>query len=110
MGEMRSQFERVKSERGEADQASNRLELLGRRSQATHTPDNPYAYNAAPSSSSSQAFAPHAAMQDHLLHENSFLQNTNQQLDQYLDAGRNVLDSLKDQRALLKGTQRRLYS
>ncbi|RPA88037.1 V-snare-domain-containing protein [Ascobolus immersus RN42] len=111
MGEMRSEFEKVKNERGEADQASNRLELLGRRPQATHTPDNPYAYNSESSSSTAQgAFAPHAPMQDHLLRENSFLQNSHQQLDQFLDAGRNVLDNLQDQRAVLKGAQRRLYS
>jgi Golgi SNAP receptor complex protein 2 len=45
----------------------------------------------------------HAALDEH-----SFIQNTEQRLDDFLTQGRAVLDNLVDQRNMLKGTQRRL--
>ena len=42
------------------------------------------------------------------LREHSFAQNASAQLDDFLAQGREVLDSLVDQRNMLKGTQRRL--
>jgi len=44
------------------------------------------------------------------LDEHSFIQNTDSRLDEFLAQGREVLDSLVDQRNMLKGTQRRLLS
>ncbi|KAF8633328.1 hypothetical protein AX17_004500 [Amanita inopinata Kibby_2008] len=44
----------------------------------------------------------------HALDEHSFIQSTEQRLDDFLAQGREVLDNLIDQRNVLKGTQRRL--
>lgn len=38
------------------------------------------------------------------------MSNTNAQLDEYLERGRAVLGDLGQQREMLKGTQRKLYS
>jgi len=46
--------------------------------------------------------------EQHALNEHSFIQNTNERLDEFLEHGRAVLDDLADQRNMLKGTQRRL--
>lgn len=44
------------------------------------------------------------------MREQSFFASTNTQLDEFLDRGRAVLADLGQQREMLKGTQRRLYS
>jgi golgi SNAP receptor complex member 2 len=46
--------------------------------------------------------------EQHALDEHSFIQRTNERLDDFLLQGREVLDNLVDQRQMLKGTQRRL--
>lgn len=98
---------------------TNRNELLGRRPHHAATPENPYAQSALPTSS---AFAPSSSglsfgagpntynREAHALREQSFFANTNTQLDDFLDRGRAVLADLGQQREVLKGTQRRLYS
>ena len=48
--------------------------------------------------------------ESHALREQSFFAHTNSQLDEFLDRGRAVLGDLGQQREMLKGTQRRLYS
>lgn len=48
--------------------------------------------------------------ESHALREQSFFAQTNSQLDDFLDRGRAVLGDLGQQREMLKGTQRRLYS
>lgn len=48
--------------------------------------------------------------ESHALREHSFFAQTNSQLDEFLDRGRAVLGDLGQQRDMLKGTQRRLYS
>lgn len=45
-----------------------------------------------------------------MLRENAFFNQASNQLDEFLDRGRAVLGDLGDQREMLKGTQRRLYS
>lgn len=45
-----------------------------------------------------------------MLREKSFFNQTSNQLDEFLDRGRAVLGDLGDQREMLKGTQRKLYS
>jgi Golgi SNAP receptor complex protein 2 len=45
-----------------------------------------------------------------VLREKSFFNQTSNQLDEFLDRGRAVLGDLGDQREMLKGTQRKLYS
>ena len=46
--------------------------------------------------------------ESYALQEHSFIQETESRLDEFLATGREVLDNLKDQRNILKGTQRRL--
>jgi Golgi SNAP receptor complex protein 2 len=45
-----------------------------------------------------------------VLREHTFFKHTSDQLDEFLDRGRTVLGDLGQQREMLKGTQRRLYS
>ncbi|KAJ5443424.1 uncharacterized protein N7458_007296, partial [Penicillium daleae] len=119
LADYRAQFERLRKEREEAQSVTNRNELLGRRPHHAATPENPYAQSALPSSS---AFAPSSSglsfgagpnnytRETHALREQSFFANTHTQLDDFLDRGRAVLADLGQQREVLKGTQRRLYS
>ena len=46
--------------------------------------------------------------EDHALREHDFIRNTDSRLDEFLAQGQAVLNDLKDQRNVLKGTQRRL--
>lgn len=113
----------------------NRNELLGhRRPYAANgagtpgvaggglTPENPYAH----ASSANSAFAPayrntndglsfgggqeQYTREDHALREQSFFDTANSQIDEFLDRGRAVLGDLGQQREMLKGTQKKLYS
>ncbi|KAH9976381.1 hypothetical protein BGW80DRAFT_1293359 [Lactifluus volemus] len=106
--EFRKEFERIKEERATAQRA----ELFSTSTGTPLTPDATRRRFAPPPSSSSSTFArPNsnessenpfhggllgASREQHALHEHTFLE------------GREVLDSLVDQRAVLKGTQRRL--
>lgn len=98
----------------------NRNELLGRRPHHSSTPENPYS-NAGSAASNSSPFRPsHASAfgaspadynrESHALREQSFMESTNAQLDEFLERGRAVLGDLGQQREMLKGTQRKLYS
>lgn len=110
----------------------NRNELLGhRRPYAANgtgaggggvTPENPYAH----ASSSNSAFAPahgntndglsfgggqeQYSREEHALREQGFFDTANAQIDEFLDRGRAVLGDLGQQREMMKGTQRKLYS
>ena len=100
--------------------AQNRTELLGRRPHHAATPENPYsqpniAQNSPFAPSKPQALSFGAAPQDytretHALREQNFMSSTNAALDEYLERGRAVLGDLGDQREMLKGTQKKLYS
>lgn len=48
--------------------------------------------------------------ENHALREQNFFGSANATLDEYLERGRAVLGDLGDQREMLKGTQRKLYS
>ena len=48
--------------------------------------------------------------ESHALREQSFFQQGNAQLDEYLERGRAVLGDLGHQHEILKGTQKKLYS
>lgn len=97
----------------------SRADLFARRPHHTATPENPYANESY--SSQASAFKPAhpsvlgASPQDygreqHAFREQSFMASTNAQLDDFLDRGRAVLGDLGQQREMLKGTQKRLYS
>lgn len=79
---------------------------------SSNTPENPYAApnHAHTSSFGSGAQATMHNSHTHALREQSFFNTANTQLDQYLDRGRAVLSDLGQQREILKGTQRKMYS
>jgi len=120
--EYRQRFESLKNEREEVQTSLSRNELLGRRPHHTSTPENPYATSSlpqnspfAPSSGSSISFGTQPTQQNYTresqaLREQSFFSNTNAQLDEYLERGRAVLGDLGQQKEILKGTQKKLYS
>ena len=127
----RAQFDELKKERETAIHVDNRNELLGhRRPYAASgggggvTPENPYAHA---SSSTNSAFAPthrknasdglgfgggaeNYTREEHALREQNFFSQANTQIDEFLDRGRAVLGDLGQQREMLKGTQKKLYS
>ncbi|KAB8234108.1 dihydrolipoamide acetyltransferase component of pyruvate dehydrogenase [Aspergillus alliaceus] len=121
LADYRQHFDGLRKEREQAQSVANSNELLGRRPHHTATPENPYAQSSLPQSS---AFAPSSSRgglsfgsspadynrETHALREQSFLASTSTQLDDFLDRGRAVLADLGQQREVLKGTQRRLYS
>ncbi|KAI9886465.1 MAG: hypothetical protein M1823_001714 [Watsoniomyces obsoletus] len=119
----REQLERLKKEREQSAMSSNRNELLGRRPHHSSTPENPYAQSSSsmgntqhspfrPSHHASALGASPAdyARESHAFREQSFMESTNAQLDEFLDRGRAVLGDLGQQREILKGTQKKLYS
>ncbi|CAO1600266.1 Protein transport protein bos1 [Xanthoria calcicola] len=124
--EYRQTFDRLKKDREDSQTTQARTELLGRRPHHTSTPENPYAQQSLPSSSplfSTTQHNPHASSQlsfgaspndytreTHALREQSFMSSTNTALDEYLERGRAVLGDLGQQKEILKGTQKRLYS
>ncbi|MCJ1245739.1 protein transport protein bos1 [Trapelia coarctata] len=123
IAEYRQRFEGLKNEREETRSSLNRTELLGRRPHHASTPENPYATSALPntspfappSSATSISFGTNPTQQNytresHALREQSFFSNANTQLDEYLERGRAVLGDLGQQKEILKGTQKRLYS
>lgn len=119
----RAQFDELKKEREATTQVENRNELLGhRRPYAANgnsggaTPENPYAQ---PSSNSAFQRKSQDGLgigsgdytrEDHALREQNFFGQANSQIDEFLDRGRAVLGDLGQQREMLKGTQRKLYS
>jgi golgi SNAP receptor complex member 2 len=118
----RAQFDQLKREREAAINVTNRSELLGRRPHHAATPENPYAHASSSSGNQNSPWAPRdgssyggAASQnftreEHALREQNFFATANSTLDEYLDRGRAVLGDLGQQREILKGTQKRLYS
>ncbi|KAF2265917.1 V-snare-domain-containing protein [Lojkania enalia] len=132
LADYREQFQRIKSANDDLQTTAARTELLGRRPHHTSTPENPYALPN--NSNSSNPFAPSSTpnsnapyapnpyssslatgstdytRESHAFREQNFLQQTSATLDEYLDRGRTVLGDLGQQREMLKGTQRRLYS
>ncbi|KAJ5984700.1 hypothetical protein N7481_006799 [Penicillium waksmanii] len=115
LGDYRGQFDKLRREREEAQSVHKSNELFGRRPHHTATPENPYDQPSQPSGYGSQGLGFGGGPQDaqreaHALREHSFFANTHTQLDDFLDRGRAVLTDLGEQREILKGTQRRLYS
>ncbi|KAL8657766.1 MAG: hypothetical protein Q9226_001582 [Calogaya cf. arnoldii] len=122
----RQTFDRLKKDREDSQTTQARTELLGRRPHHTSTPENPYAQQSLPSSSplfSTTQRHPQQSSQlsfgtspndytreTHALREQSFMSSTNIALDEYLERGRAVLGDLGQQKEILKGTQKRLYS
>lgn len=119
LSDFRTQVDSLKKARDDAAHQANRTELLGRRPYNA-TPENPYA-NANIGTSTNSTFQPrHGAplttgsadeqREAHAFREQNFFANTNQALDDYIARGQAVLGDLGQQREMLKGTQKRLYS
>ncbi|KAI9892820.1 MAG: protein transport protein bos1 [Vezdaea aestivalis] len=117
--EHRDRLAALKQAREDTQTSINRSELLGRRPHHAATPENPYSQSH--DSQSHSAFRPsnpstygnsqaNATRESHAFREQSFMSSTNAQLDEFLERGRAVLGNLGEQREMLKGTQRRLYS
>jgi len=113
----------VRKELAEGQAVNNRAELLGRRPHQTSTPENPYANATVAAGPQGSVFRPSAAgaspfgaspadygREQHAMREQSFMSGTNAQLDEFLERGRAVLGDLGQQREMLKGTQKKLYS
>ncbi|KAF2793456.1 protein transport protein BOS1 [Melanomma pulvis-pyrius CBS 109.77] len=133
LDEYRASFKNIKSANEDIQTTAARTELLGRRPHHASTPENPYAHPAqnthspfAPSQPAdpnapyrpnpySSIGGPNAGSEDysresHAFREQNFFNQTSNQLDEFLDRGRAVLGDLGQQREMLKGTQRRIYS
>ncbi|KAI9794714.1 MAG: protein transport protein bos1 [Piccolia ochrophora] len=118
IAEYREHFDRLKTEREESQTTVNRNELLGRRPHHASTPENPYANSSTsqnspfrpPNASAFGASPADYTRETHALREQTFMESTNAQLDEFLDRGRAVIGDLGQQREILKGTQRKLYS
>lgn len=127
--ELRGQFERLKEEAVADKAATQRAELVStsatllspsdtrRRFQPTHSHQStlhPGLRGQQPEEISESPFrgpTPQPGFSSRergALDEHSFIQNTENRLDEFLAQGREVLDNLVDQRNMLKGTQRRL--
>ncbi|KAL3417797.1 vesicle transport v-snare protein [Phlyctema vagabunda] len=124
LSEFRSQFSRLRAEADENQTSVNRTELLGRRPHHTATPENPYSNASIAANNTSNPWAPansnkggtlgmqsgDQTRETHALREQNFFANTHTALDEYLARGQAVLGDLGQQREMLKGTQKRLYS
>ncbi|KAH7410975.1 hypothetical protein BKA64DRAFT_369621 [Cadophora sp. MPI-SDFR-AT-0126] len=120
----REEFKELKLQNEDVQSSVNRQELLGRRPHHTATPDNPYSNaSVAANANVSSPWAPKEggqsslsmqsgdqARENHALREQNFFANTHTALDEYLARGQAVLGDLGQQREILKGTQKRLYS
>lgn len=119
----REQLKELRLQSEDSQSSVNRQELLGRRPHHTGTPDNPYSDAAIASApSTSNPWAPKDGnsslgmnsgdytRETHALREQNFFANTHSALDEYLARGQAVLGDLGQQREILKGTQKRLYS
>jgi hypothetical protein len=114
----REQLKELKLQSEDASAASNKTELLGRRPHHAATPDNPYSN--ATSINTGSPWAPKDGAlgtgsndhtrESHALREQNFFTNTHTALDEYLARGQAVLGDLGQQKEMLKGTQKRLYS
>jgi hypothetical protein len=99
---------------------SNRTDLFARRPHHAATPDNPY--SSAPSTNHLNSPFAHsgatslgaspldATRESHAFREQGFMQQAHRQMDEFLDRGADVISNLGQQREMLKGAQRRLYS
>ena len=99
-------FQRLNEQRSELFQASGTPMTIAdarrRNTQASRSETSESPFN-------NPAALPNTALREtHALHEHTFLQETENRLDDFIAQGREVLDNLVDQRNVLKGTQRRL--
>lgn len=117
--ELRSRFEQAKNE----SQLKARQDLLGSSSSSDPYPSttstsvsqrrapNQSPFAESPFASSDPLFRPNhppSSREDFALREHTFLQESENSIDQYIAQGRAVLGNLVEQKGMLKGTKRRL--
>jgi len=116
--DIRAQFDRAKTEAANSRLAAQRNDLLASSSTPSSATRNRFGGGSqsnftaqSPEVMSESPFQyPPSTRESHALREHSFIQETENQLDNFLAQGREVLDNLVDQRNVLKGTQRRLLN
>ncbi|KAG7446208.1 golgi SNAP receptor complex member bos1 [Guyanagaster necrorhizus] len=124
--ELHTQFDRLKAEATAQKEADQRAELISSSGTPYSPSDARRRFQNTPSTSqlhpglrpeSQVSESPFRGVspqpgfgsrEQHALDEHTFIQNTENRLDEFLAQGRQVLDNLVDQRNMLKGTQRRL--
>jgi len=122
--DLRSQFDTLKKEAANARSRENRNDLFGSTTSIPLSPgvgssnmtSRQRSFNIEPSDGMEESpFSLRPAVQsstsmreNHAMREQSFLESTESQLDQFLMQGKEVLDNLVDQKSLLKGTRRKL--
>lgn len=70
--------------------------------------ESPFAPSSSSQSSLYKPNHPAGGREDFALREHSFLQESENSIDNYIAQGRAVLENLVEQRGMLKGTKRRL--
>lgn len=122
--EMREELVRLKQIRSDGLYEKNRSELIERRVNhtGTHThqrhnsgnlndgdiSENPYTHNN--SSSRSDGTYTNMTREEGMLKEHDVLSRAGDQLDEFLERGRMVLENLGEQREMLLNTRRKIYS
>lgn len=121
----REELKELKLQNEEVQSNINRAELLSRRphNYSSTISDNPYSnISISANTKDDSQWAPKAhggplsmgsgdyVRETHALREQNFMAETNSTLDDYLARGQAVLGDLNQQREMLKGTQKRLYS
>ncbi|KAF7321668.1 Protein transport protein BOS1 [Mycena kentingensis (nom. inval.)] len=126
--ELRSQFDQLKTQAATEQVAQQRADLITGASASASASDTRRRFQTTPGEHSTlhpglrpqgeqHAESPFrtptpqpsfGTREQHALREHTFIQNTDTRLDDFLAQGREVLDNLRDQRTMLKGTQRRL--
>lgn len=115
--DFKEEFRQLKLQREESVYNSNRSELLERRTAHHHhqgdsgtgTPENPYGDSSNVNSSGRPQYT-NIPRQEGLTRERDALGRAGAQLDEFLERGKMVLGDLGEQREMLKGAQRRIYS
>jgi Golgi SNAP receptor complex protein 2 len=90
-------------------ECKNRSDLLGSASSSTLQQRKPSTLSESPfAPSQSSLYQPNAPRDDFALREHTFLQESENNIDNYIAQGRAVLENLVEQRGMLKGTKRKL--
>ena len=94
LSDLRTRFDSLKRLHSESVVSQNRSELFGRRTFHSSTPENPYV--------ATNRINSDLTREQGMLRENTFLQRTEGQLDEFIGRGMAVLDNLVEQRGFLK--------
>ncbi|KAF8313141.1 hypothetical protein DL93DRAFT_2081547 [Clavulina sp. PMI_390] len=113
--DLKKEFDQTKLISENARNQAQRTDLLGDPSQYTtrqrfpqSAPNFPSASQRETISESPFSLPPNYAREGYALHEHSSLQETESQLDIFLQQGQDILGNLVDQRNILKGTHKRV--